>query len=277
MKIVSLKEDECFKRLFQNETVRKYFISDVLGIAVEKIKNVRLMNTELGRRYHNQKLGILDVVIEFNDDTRIDIELQLRKKKDWNRRQIFYLAQMYTAELLMGQDYAELKRSVLISITDFQVDGSKEYHHVYRLKNENGREFSDLLEIHTIELRKELCGTDPLDDWVRLFNAETKEDLDMIKTDNVGILTAIRELTTSPLQVMREIRQAKLKSERDRRAEDAYVRWEGKEEGREEGVCVLIKTLQDIGLSRTDTLQKVMKSFSLTEDAAESYMTRFWK
>ena len=44
MEIVSLKCDYCFKEWFSNETIRKYFISDVLDIPVENIRSVRLAN-----------------------------------------------------------------------------------------------------------------------------------------------------------------------------------------------------------------------------------------
>lgn len=44
MEIVSLKCDYCFKEWFSNETIRKYFISDVLDIPVENIRSVRIAN-----------------------------------------------------------------------------------------------------------------------------------------------------------------------------------------------------------------------------------------
>lgn len=77
-KFVSLKDDVSFKFLFLNETVRLYFISDVLGIPPEEIRSVKLANTFLWKRFFKQKQGILDVLIELNNASRINIELQLR-------------------------------------------------------------------------------------------------------------------------------------------------------------------------------------------------------
>ena len=57
--IISPKMDFCAKELFANQTIRKYFISDVTGIRVEDIKSVRLCNPFLRLR-RNQKEGILD-------------------------------------------------------------------------------------------------------------------------------------------------------------------------------------------------------------------------
>lgn len=57
-KVVSLQYDFSFKHLFQNEEVRKYFLSDVLGIPAEEIRSVRLVNTFLWRQFRRQKQGI---------------------------------------------------------------------------------------------------------------------------------------------------------------------------------------------------------------------------
>ena len=42
--IISLKYDDSFKLLFQNEKVRRHFLSDVLGLPLEEIRSVALAN-----------------------------------------------------------------------------------------------------------------------------------------------------------------------------------------------------------------------------------------
>ncbi len=87
--------------------------------------------------------------------------------------------------------------------------------------------FTDLMEIHVLELRKQLKGEGRLDSWIRLFNAETEEDLDMIRTEHAGIAEAVRELKSMGLiGFLREEYEYRQKWARDRRAEDAYVRAE---------------------------------------------------
>lgn len=78
MEKFSLKTDDAFKELFAHEKVRKRFLSDVLGIPMAEIQSVRLATPFLRRRFRRQKQGILDVVLELNDDTKIDIEMQVR-------------------------------------------------------------------------------------------------------------------------------------------------------------------------------------------------------
>ena len=110
------------------------------------------------------------------------------------------------------------------------------YHRVYRMRDEQGVDYSDLLELHILELRKTLKGDSRVDDWIRLFNVKTEEDLDMIKTKNTGIERAkymMREMSLS--ESFREMVEYYRKKRMDRKAEDAYVYDQGKQKGWQEG------------------------------------------
>lgn len=225
MKLVSLKSDYAFKALFSHENVRKQFISDVLGIPLEKIKSARIVNSHLWKRYHNQKQGILDVALELNDETRMDIEMQVHPQKYWIKRKLFYLAKTYTDDLRIGQDYDKLRKCISISVLDFNLISGTEYHSVYTLRSKNGNELTDLFELHILELRKKLQNTDNVDNWIRLFNAKTQEDLDMITAKNVGFSEAIEVVKTMSLgKSLRYLYDQHMKAKRDRRAEDAWVK-----------------------------------------------------
>jgi len=78
-------------------------------------------------------------------------------------------------------DDTKMKKCISISILDFSLLASERNHSILRLCDEQGVVFTDLLELHVIELGKKL-GNDVVDDWIRLFNAKGIEDLDMIKT-----------------------------------------------------------------------------------------------
>lgn len=238
MEIISLKYDFSFKSLMRSEEVRRYFISDALAIPVAEIKSVKLANPFLWKRYRKQKLGILDVLVELNDDSKVNIELQIKVMKHWDKRSLFYLAKMFTDDLLMGEDYTRLKRCICISLLDFNMDDDPEYHKTYRLRDVNGKEFTDMFEIHTIELRKSLSGNGRMDEWIQLFNAKSEEDLEMIqtKTRNPGILAAIREVKVMGVgRNLRVLYEAHMKQIRDRKAEDAYVYDQGLAVGEAKG------------------------------------------
>ena len=224
--------DFALKEIMDIPLVRKYFVSDVTGIPVEEIKSIRIVNPFLWRRRRNAKLGILDLQLELNNNTRINIEMQVKYFARWDRRNLFYLAKMFTEDLKSGEKYDRLKKCICISILDFNLTGRPEYHSVYRLRDEKGYEFSDLFEIHTIELKKKLNGEDRVDDWIRLFNAKTEEELDMIKTSNPGIREAMKELRVMSLgKRLRLIHEEHLKEIRDRHMIEDEAREQGHAEG----------------------------------------------
>lgn len=237
-KIISLKYDYSFKHLLLNEKIRRHFISDALEIPFGEIRTVRLANTFLWKQYKRQKQGILDVLVELNDTSRVNIELQIELLKFWDKRSLFYMSKLFTEGLLSGQEYDKLKRCICISILGFDRDEDPRYNRVYRLRDETGQEYTDMFEIHIIELNKPLNGSDRMDEWIQLFNAETEEELDMLqtKTKNEGILEAIRELKIMQMgKALRAIHDDRLKQRRDRYAREAYVRDEGIRQGLEQG------------------------------------------
>lgn len=240
MTIIPAMYDGCAKSLFAREQVRRYFISAVTEIPVEDIKRVYLTDTYLPAFFHRMKKGILDILVELEDGTRINIEIQRKPMADWEKRQLYYLSRVYSKDLFSGVNYHRLQKAILISIDDFNVTDGEEYHHIYRFRDENGKDFSELMEIHVIELHKKLLNK-PLDEWIKVFNAKTEEELDMIRSDNPGIKEAIQTIKEYGLRrVARAHYESWLKAKRDEYAMDKYIREtaqkEGLEEGRREGL-----------------------------------------
>lgn len=277
MKVIPLKYDFCVKEVMENETVRTHFISDVLSIPLKDIKSVRILNPFLWKRYKKQKLGILDIQLELNDDAKINIEIQLKQKYIWKKRSVFYLAKMFTADLRRGEDYEKAKRCVVITILDFELNDcvGTDYHNIYMLRDQNGNLYTDVLELHTIELKKNPHKEQPcpLDEWHCLFNAETEEDLDMIKsgTKNLGIIEAIKELKEISLtDRLRYEHEMKLKAKRDRRAEDKFIYVQGQKDGIEigkaQGFSVLIDYMRSNGLSDEQIITELMVKCGLSRE-----------
>lgn len=237
MELISLKADFAAKELFTHEKVRKQFLSDILGIPLKEIKSVRLVSPFLRKLFRRQKQGILDVALELNNDTKIDIEMQVRMQKHWTKRDLYYLARMYTDELMIGENYDRLPRCISISLLDYELFPDKqEYHSVYRLRDAQGEELTDLWEVHIIELTKALKGS-PVDDWIRLFNAREEADLSMIAVKNEGMAEAVRLVKTMSIRKsLRWLYDDYWKAKRDRWAEDDYIREEGIAAGRAEGI-----------------------------------------
>lgn len=247
-KLISLKYDEVFREVFTHESVRKQFLSDVMGIPLESIRTARLVTPHLWRRYRRQKLGIMDIALELNDDTKVNVELQIRRQKHWVKRQLFYLARMYEEDLHAGQNYGKLKRCISIGILDFRLLDGENCHSIYRLRDEKGVELTGLWEIHIIELGKDLQGSGA-DDWIRLFNAKSEEELDMLAVKNKGLAEAAEVIKRMSLgKTLRYWHEARLKAIRDRYGEDEYIRDLGREEGKAEGKAEdVLELLDELG------------------------------
>lgn len=246
-KFIPPKADVAFKELMRNEEVRRHFISDVLGIPLEEIRSVRLENTFLSRRSRQEKQCVLDVRILLNDNRRINVELQVRRLAYWDKRSLFYLSKMYTDGVFSGQSYERLKKCIVVSILDFDLDSFPDYHKVYCLRDQEGRQYSDQFEIHVIELNKELTG-DRMDDWIRLFRVESREELDEMQSENAGVMKAVEEVKVmnlfkwakwryeEHLKYQRDLWALKEAAKQDGHAEGfAEGRTEGHAEGRIEG------------------------------------------
>ena len=167
---------------------------------------------------------------------------------------------MFTEDLLAGEKYGKLKKCISISLLDFKLDDSPEYHRIYRLRDDKGNAFSDMFEVHVIELCKELRGGSPMDDWIRLMNAGTEEEVDMIRTDNPGVLAAIREVKLMNLgKGLRALYEAHMKEVRDRNARDEYVWDEGKAAGERKKLISIVRKMSARNMSAkaiADTLEE---------------------
>lgn len=148
---------------------------------------------------------------------------------------------------------------------------------MYQLRDQEGRLYSDLLEVHVIELRKELTG-DRIDDWIRLINAESMKEVNMIQSNNPGIIAAIEEVKIMNLSKWLKMRyELRLKAWRDQKAwEDTAKRigWDtghaqghaqGVVEGRAEGLAEGLAQ-GDLNRSRQDIFDLLEEIGSIPED-----------
>lgn len=194
------KIDFAFKEIMTDEKARIGFLSAVLGLKPEDIKETHILNSYLRKMHEDDKLGILDVRILMNDDTEIDTEIQLSKMLVWADRALFYAAKMYTDQIEQGQKYSVLKKCVSISILDFVLFESKPaFHSCFHIREDTHNFiYTDKMEFHVIELPKlpsELkqdCGA--LELWAKFINSEQKEEFDMLAEKNVYIESAYKKL-----------------------------------------------------------------------------------
>ena len=181
--LMSPKVDFCFKELMQSAKVRKGIIAALLGRSPEDIESTELLPTILRQEYPDSKYGILDVLVKMKDGTKIDFEMQVVPFEFWTQRLLFYWSKMYVDQIEKGESYDVLKRCIHVSILDFaHFLEDKECYHKVGLYDFNTRKvYSDLMELHILELSKlppEDQNEPGLLRWMRFLNGKSKEDFE---------------------------------------------------------------------------------------------------
>ena len=55
------------------------------------------------------------------------------------------------------------------------------------------------------------------------------------------------------------------------------IAWEAKEEEREQGICNLIESYQEIGATPQQTANKISEKYSLSKDDVKEKLNKYWK
>lgn len=208
------KVDFAFKELMADKIVRIGFIAAVLAVPAGNIRSAVILNVELQRTHPEDKPGILDVRVCLNDETEIDIEIQINPLSLWADRSLFYLSKMYAAQISIGDSYRLLKKCISISILDFRLFAdSGEFYSCFHIREDTRHTlYTDKMEFHVIELPKlPEEGKEDSSDlllWAKFLNAERKEEFEMLAEKNKAIAKAYERL-----QVMSQDKQKRMEYE----------------------------------------------------------------
>ena len=166
----------------QNSKVRKGIISALLGISPEEIAGTKLLPTSTIEEYPDGKLGILDVLIKLENGTQVGMEMQVAKYDYWTNRILFYLCRMFTGQIEKGDTYDKLKKCIHVSFLDFiHFENDYDFYRKITLRDEKNSEYTDLLELHILELKKlppEEQNENGLLKWTRFLNGKCREDFE---------------------------------------------------------------------------------------------------
>lgn len=191
--------DICFKNLMENSEVRRGFIAALLKVQPEEIEESTLLPTTLQRDYGDDKLGILDILVQLEDGTQIDMEMQVAYYEYWDARVLFYLSKVFTGQLKKGDPYDRLKKCIHVSILDFiQFDGDESCYRTIHFRDDHtGNKYSDLMEIQVLELKKlpgKVKGEEDIISWMRFLGGKTREEFEDMADLNKYIGIAYEEL-----------------------------------------------------------------------------------
>lgn len=187
----TMTNDYMFRAILQkNQKVLKGLICSLLHLNPPEIQSIVITNPiELGKSI-DEKDFILDITVLFNNDTLLNLEMQVTAMLNWSDRSLVYLCRTFD-QLYSGEDYARAKPAIHIGFlcfTPFQ--DYPEFYATYKLLNvKNHHIYSDKFDLRVVDLTHiELATKEDkqyqIDYWASLFMAKTWEDLKMIAKQN---------------------------------------------------------------------------------------------
>lgn len=165
-------------------------VSALLHINPDDVKSIEIQNPiELGKVYDDKEF-ILDISLLLNDDTYINLEMQVSNNNDWPERSLSYLCRSFD-QLNRGQAYLDAKPVIHIGILNYTLfENAPEFYATYELQNIRTQQtYSRKLSLNVLDLTQIDRATEEdkcfgIDRWAALFRATTWEELRMITKNN---------------------------------------------------------------------------------------------
>ena len=240
---LQLTNDYIFKRLFSkkgNEDILKDLLEGILEIPIEKVEVMQ--EVELERVDIKDKLGVLDIKAIINENTTVDIEMQIADEKNMIERTLFYWSGLYYTGLKRGQDYKLNNKVITINILMYNIFKEEKYHTIGLIKErESNKKITDKLEIHFIELPKFLkskeIGNKKLRQWLDFICNKRKGEIEMAVKENEKIAKASQEWEyLRGDEAVKRMAFLREKWERDWNSDMSSAKEIGMEEGIKEGM-----------------------------------------
>ena len=246
-KLLSPKVDIIFQILFGevgSEIITKKFLEAILNKKIESVdlsQNIVMRHENIG-----EKMGVLDVLVKFDDKKFCNVEMQLIEKDKLFERILYYWSRIYTKQIKSGNDYVFLNKTIEVLIVDFEIDSLKdlEYHTMWKIIETKYRKniLTDELEIHIIEIPKiyKLIGekqNEELVKWLEFIEDPTSKEVENYMNENEGIKEAKNKLEgLSGDERLQRLEELRLKAIMDEKAERRFAIKKGLEEGLKKGL-----------------------------------------
>ncbi len=182
-----LTNDAFFHFLLQeNENILRMLLCAILHILDSDILSLTILNPIAYGSVITAKMLILDISLHMNDNTYINLEMQVTDYHNWVERDLTYASHNLN-QLSKGEYYTALQPVIQISFLDYTLfPNYPEFFATYKILNtKNYNIFTDKLCFHVIDLSKiELATVEDkahgIDHWALMFKAKTWEELKML-------------------------------------------------------------------------------------------------
>ena len=161
MRSANLLNDFAFKYVFGEDCKEANdALKSLLTVFLErKVHHVVVKNSEMVKDFSKMKNPRLDLLVEFDDRTMVDLEMQLRQTQDHLPIRFSYcLARLHGSQELEGKYYGELKETIVLVFFNVNLIDNHRMCNTFTLKNEDGlsfvKETEDRMKLRTVEMAK---------------------------------------------------------------------------------------------------------------------------
>lgn len=197
----TLLNDYMFHIVLQNnEPVLRGLVSALLHLPPAEILSIQIMNPILPGEAISNKEFVLDIQIFLNNNTYLNLELQVENEGNWPDRSLSYLCRSFD-QLYRGQTYETALPTIHIGILDY--DLFPEFPAFYTknmiINTITHKVFNDKFILSVLCLTQRNLATEEdrlwqIDTWAELFKAKTWEDIKMIAQTNHTLTNAAESL-----------------------------------------------------------------------------------
>ena len=162
MRSANLLNDFAFKYVFGEDCKEANdALKSLLTVFLErKVNTVVVKNSEIVKDYTKMKSPRLDLLVEFDDRTTVDLEMQLRQTKDnLMNRFNYYLARLHGSQDMEGKSYSQLKETIVMVFFNLIIADDDDICSLYTMRKYSGiplvkEEKEDRMKLMTIEMPK---------------------------------------------------------------------------------------------------------------------------
>ena len=136
-------------------------LKSLLTVFLErKVEHVVVKNSEMVKDYTKMKSPRLDLLVEFDDQTMVDLEMQLRQTKDnLMNRFPYYSARLHGSQDMEGKSYSQLKETIVMIFFNVNIFENDNICNTFRYKCDGDLPFvkeekEDRMKLRTIEMPK---------------------------------------------------------------------------------------------------------------------------
>lgn len=188
---VTMTNDYLFRAMLQRSPdTLSALLCSLLHLEPTDITQVMILNPiELGKSI-NDKEYLLDIKLELNHCSNLNLEMQVVNEGDWPERSLCYLCRTFDS-LNHGEDYLDVKPAMQIGILNFTLfESDPEFLSNYYFMNSNNHKiYSDKIHLTVLDLTQRHLATKEdriyqTDLWADFFQATTWEELKMLAKTN---------------------------------------------------------------------------------------------